>query len=176
MTGRFVGPRPADLANPYAALWKSSIWRIQLVNGFQLALFWSTTLSLKKAGEGCRAEASQSDAEAGLGSAGHPVRDVRVAAEADLQSQMRFGQPLRNPPPFSLGRVAEPADDRAFGLASCGVINTPHARDASPAASGRGASRVPTLSSLGAACARPRRHHESREQAIVKRRPAVNRS
>ena len=27
---------------PYAALWKSSIWRIQLVSGFHLGQIWST--------------------------------------------------------------------------------------------------------------------------------------
>ena len=29
---------------PYAALWKSSIWRIQLVSGFHLGKIWSTIL------------------------------------------------------------------------------------------------------------------------------------
>jgi hypothetical protein len=29
---------------PYAALWKSSIWRIQLVSGFHLGQIWATTL------------------------------------------------------------------------------------------------------------------------------------
>ena len=27
---------------PYAALWKSSIWRIQLVSGFHLGQIWAT--------------------------------------------------------------------------------------------------------------------------------------
>jgi hypothetical protein len=30
---------------PYAALWKSSIWRIQLVSGFHLGKIWSTTFA-----------------------------------------------------------------------------------------------------------------------------------
>ena len=36
--------READfrLATPYAALWKSSIWRIQLVSGFHLGKIWAT--------------------------------------------------------------------------------------------------------------------------------------
>jgi hypothetical protein len=29
---------------PYAALWKSSIWRIQLVSGFHLGKIWATIL------------------------------------------------------------------------------------------------------------------------------------
>ena len=29
---------------PYAALWKSSIWRIQLVSGFHLGKIWATTI------------------------------------------------------------------------------------------------------------------------------------
>jgi len=32
-----------DLSKPlYAALWKSSIWRIQLVSGFHLGQIWAT--------------------------------------------------------------------------------------------------------------------------------------
>jgi hypothetical protein len=30
---------------PYAALWKCSIWRIQLVSGFHLGKIWATNLS-----------------------------------------------------------------------------------------------------------------------------------
>ena len=30
--------------SPYAALWKSSIWRIQLVSGFHLGQIWATIL------------------------------------------------------------------------------------------------------------------------------------
>ena len=30
---------------PYAALWKSSMWRIQLVSGFHLGTIWATNLS-----------------------------------------------------------------------------------------------------------------------------------
>jgi hypothetical protein len=29
---------------PYAAFWKSSIWRIQLVSGFHLGQIWATNL------------------------------------------------------------------------------------------------------------------------------------
>jgi len=38
--GEFLFSNP-----PYAALWKSSIWRIQLVSGFHLGKIWATTLS-----------------------------------------------------------------------------------------------------------------------------------
>jgi hypothetical protein len=31
---------------PYAALWKSSIWRIQLVSGFHLGKIWATISKL----------------------------------------------------------------------------------------------------------------------------------
>ena len=36
---------------PYAALWKSSIWRIQLVSGFHLGKIWATILRLGKPGK-----------------------------------------------------------------------------------------------------------------------------
>ena len=45
LIGRCEDVREADyrLAKPpYAALWKSSIWRIQLVSGFHLGQIWST--------------------------------------------------------------------------------------------------------------------------------------
>jgi hypothetical protein len=32
----------------YAALWKSSIWRIQLVNGFHLGQIWATKPSFPR--------------------------------------------------------------------------------------------------------------------------------
>jgi len=36
---------PGSLSKPpYAALWKSSIWRIQLVSGFHLGKIWATNL------------------------------------------------------------------------------------------------------------------------------------
>ena len=50
---------------PYAALWKSSIWRIQLVSGFHLGKSGPPSFA-HESGEGCRAVASQSDAKAGL--------------------------------------------------------------------------------------------------------------
>ena len=31
---------------PYAARWKSSIWRIQLVSGFHLGQIWATILPI----------------------------------------------------------------------------------------------------------------------------------
>jgi hypothetical protein len=34
--------RISVLQTPYAALWKSSIWRIQLVSGFYLGKIWAT--------------------------------------------------------------------------------------------------------------------------------------
>ena len=43
VNGRFSKP-------PYAALWKSSIWRIQLVSGFHLGKIWATNLRFARAG------------------------------------------------------------------------------------------------------------------------------
>jgi hypothetical protein len=38
MAERLIGVSPT----PYAAFWKSSIWRIQLVSGFHLGKIWAT--------------------------------------------------------------------------------------------------------------------------------------
>jgi hypothetical protein len=42
---RLVERRISFSKPPYAALWKSSIWRIQLVSGFHLGKIWATNLS-----------------------------------------------------------------------------------------------------------------------------------
>ena len=42
----------------YAALWKSSIWRIQLVRGFHLGQIWATILRSPKANFGSVNQAS----------------------------------------------------------------------------------------------------------------------
>jgi hypothetical protein len=42
--GSETGDWLARLDSNYAALWKSSIWRIQLVSGFHLGQIWATSL------------------------------------------------------------------------------------------------------------------------------------
>jgi hypothetical protein len=50
---------PGSLSKPlYAALWKSSIWRIQLVSGFHLGQIWATILRSPSASFGSVNQAS----------------------------------------------------------------------------------------------------------------------